>query len=431
MYIRDACSYCRRLIDSNRTRVVVIVMALVCLVAAPAGLASDLPETWGEPVNGLALGIVASSDEHSILFAVYLKNVSTDAMALTRKSLEEAPAFIFMYSDATRDGLTSRPATLSSLAPSPSFHVPPPATEVLPPGKSKYLGDFVVGPRSVIVRWRVPRARAEMEIQVAGQETAAEKKGLVSTAKVVSNAVSVPPTQKEKQDREVQEIFQCKVLRLLLQHPDWPLDQILVTIVSDRGEKPLIRGFAGRSLADLKAPSGVGALMQLASDEEDPFQPHAVFFLGLAGDPAAVPLLMKLCGDARTAVRAGAAGGLGRLGAVSAVPRLVALLKQDPDAAVRENAARALGELGGHEALTALNEALGAEQHHNVAYNIILALQRLKDPSSVRPLLEFIRDWVRPEWSIVRSTAAQAIDSITGQEFKGDIVKIERWLEAR
>jgi len=387
-----------------------------------------LPETWGEPVNGLALGVIVSSDEHSILFEVHLKNVSPDSISLVRESLKAAPRFEFAYSAASMYRLVCRPATLSLASPL-ICHAGTPLKETeLPAGKSRLLGRYVVGPRSDILRLGVPRAVAKTEVQVAAPGPPAEKEGQASTVEIASNTVSIPPTQKEEQERQIQESFQCQIISLLRKHPDWPLDQVLVTIASNKRAKLLVRGCATSSLAKLKTPRSIAALMELAGDATDALQPSVVLHLGRAGDPCAVPLLKQLCGDERSKIRAHAAAGLGPLGAMDAVPLLVGLLHHDSAASVRENAGRSLGQLGGRQAVDALHRALEEEQHHNVLYNIIIALERSKERSSVRPLLEFLKNSAPPE-AIGRSMAAKAIDTITGQEFEGDIEKIARWLE--
>jgi hypothetical protein len=63
-----------------------------------------------------------------------------------------------------------------------------------------------------------------------------------------------------------------------------------------------------------------------------------------------------------------------------------------------------------------------------VHYNIILALGQIRDQSSVVYLLEFLKNPGPPGESIVRGTAAETIDKITGMKFEGDIEKIEEWI---
>lgn len=84
--------------------------------------------------------------------------------------------------------------------------------------------------------------------------------------------------------------------------------------------------------------------------------------LGLHGDVAAVPLLVRALDGAQASLRAAAAAALGEIGVPGAVPALVEVL-DDADTDVRVSAAAALGMIGDASAVPALAAALGGGAH--------------------------------------------------------------------
>lgn len=188
------------------------------------------------------------------------------------------------------------------------------------------------------------------------------------------------------------------------------IEASLIALAKDEEATRFERLNAMYRLAKRRTPKAVAVLMELATSETGRVQSDAVFQLGRAQSKKALPLLRKLCAHKDDFVRAHAAAGLGWLPDIKSVPVLVTLVWEDGHASVRENAARSLGYIGGKKALDALHGAL-YDEHHNVRYNVVLALKRLKHPSSA-PLLQRVIDEYPWCFSITADEARKTIELI-------------------
>jgi HEAT repeat protein len=125
--------------------------------------------------------------------------------------------------------------------------------------------------------------------------------------------------------------------------------EVLTSILQDRGDSARLRGVAAISLGLSGDPAAAPALLRAARERTATKDPAAaaVAALGLLGEPLVVPDLAEMLEDDSTsdakALRPLAAFSLGRLGGPDAVKALGRALG-DSDAKVRRAAALALGE---------------------------------------------------------------------------------------
>ncbi len=108
---------------------------------------------------------------------------------------------------------------------------------------------------------------------------------------------------------------------------------------------PAARGYAVRTLGELKDPRGAAALGRALEDPA--LRADAAWALGKLGDPAAAPRLLGTLADPDWRVRLEAARSLGLLESREAEGALDRLRGEDPEPAVRTWAARSLSVLRG------------------------------------------------------------------------------------
>ncbi|KRF15348.1 hypothetical protein ASG90_11590 [Nocardioides sp. Soil797] len=143
-------------------------------------------------------------------------------------------------------------------------------------------------------------------------------------------------------------------------------DAAHVTAVVACGDDPAMT----RDVVSALQRMGIGAAPELrrvvadALDRAEPLDDGeervvgvAVFALGLIGDPAAVPMLVRALTAGEASIRVRASAALGAIGAPRAVPALMDAL-DDAEAPLCEAIARALGEIGDDRAAPGLGRAL-------------------------------------------------------------------------
>lgn len=113
-------------------------------------------------------------------------------------------------------------------------------------------------------------------------------------------------------------------------------------------------GVAGEALVEL-GPAAVPELRAIAEHPNHQLRATAITLLGLVGDSADSPLVVRCLGDPSAEVRAAAAETLARIGGPPAEAALRSTL-DDRIAFVRAGAAGALGVIGSREALPRLLE---------------------------------------------------------------------------
>jgi HEAT repeat protein len=106
----------------------------------------------------------------------------------------------------------------------------------------------------------------------------------------------------------------------------------------------------------------------------------AVVYLGLTGDPAAVPPLCDALDDETVSVRRTAGDALSDLADPRAIGPMAKAL-QDPNKLVRWRAARFLYETGDESALAALH-AVAEDPEFEVRMQIRLAIERIESGDS-------------------------------------------------
>ncbi len=108
----------------------------------------------------------------------------------------------------------------------------------------------------------------------------------------------------------------------------------------------------------------------------------AVVYLGITGDPAAVPPLCKALEDRTVSVRRTAGDSLSDLADLRAIPPMTKALK-DSNKLVRWRAARFLYETGDESALPALRESKD-DPEFEVSMQIRLAIERIEGGHSAQ-----------------------------------------------
>ncbi|NVM21381.1 MAG: HEAT repeat domain-containing protein [Desulfobacterales bacterium] len=180
-----------------------------------------------------------------------------------------------------------------------------------------------------------------------------------------------------------------------------------------KGEDPIARRHAVRSLGEIRDPRSVGPLIVALNDADLLIQRHAVEALGKIKDPRAVEPLMAILDDENgpSHVRMAAADALGRFREPIAVQSLIFAL-YDENWNVRSRAAKALGTIKDPRAVEPLIRALEDEDATVRGY-AAEALGKLKNVCAVEPLGAALKDTNRE----VRKRAAQALKKITGRDY--------------
>ncbi|MFN0152570.1 MAG: HEAT repeat domain-containing protein [bacterium] len=197
------------------------------------------------------------------------------------------------------------------------------------------------------------------------------------------------------------------------------LQAALARLASDAA--PGIRFRAGIALAQRAGSSALAPATRGAPAALDPFLHDADPFVvakvvssfGATKDEGFHPLVRRLCGDERRAVRASAVDALAAFGD----PRDEALIIKalnDPDWVVATVAAGALGERRSDSVVAALSRVLVARRAPDDAElraSIAAALGQIGDQAALGPLRAALDD----DDVIVRRAAADALASLTGE----------------
>lgn len=176
-----------------------------------------------------------------------------------------------------------------------------------------------------------------------------------------------------------------------------------------------IRGSNPLGMNDLPDPEmlmgeAVKGIVTRALTADDPLtRKHAIYMLGMTGNPDCMEIFIRALRDPEKAVRAQATLALVNLGTAASGP-LINLL-DDPDWKVRYRAAEALGLLKEQRAAAALIRRLSDEKDH-VRYMAAKSLGMLKDPAAIEPLQRCQAD----ENPYVRRIAGEALATISGIE---------------
>lgn len=134
---------------------------------------------------------------------------------------------------------------------------------------------------------------------------------------------------------------------------------------------------AGTVIAEL-ARDGPGPVRRARAGRQVAVRASLAAALGLAGDPAAEPVLLGLLAAGGEEERVSAARALGTAGAAAAMPALIGAL-EDGEWPVRAQAAKSLGRLGAVGAVPALERCL-ADRAWWVRANAASALRALGAP---------------------------------------------------
>ncbi len=141
------------------------------------------------------------------------------------------------------------------------------------------------------------------------------------------------------------------------------------------------------SLRKINGPETVEALIPLLNHKDPSVRNIVIDILRDIGDQNLDSLIALLDSEDRD-VRIFVADILGSIKSVIVVMPLCNLLLNDPDVNVRQQAAVSLGNIGHPEAIKCLKKALNDEEW--VQFSVIEAFKKIKDPSSVKYLLDFL-----------------------------------------
>ncbi len=141
------------------------------------------------------------------------------------------------------------------------------------------------------------------------------------------------------------------------------------------------------SLRKINGPETVDALIPLLTHKDATIRNVAMDILRDIGSQN-IDSLISLLESEDTDLRIFVADILGYIKSVIVVKPLCDLLLSDPDVNVRQQAAISLGKIGHPEAINCLKKALDDEEW--VQFAVIEAFKKIKDPSSVQELLEFL-----------------------------------------
>ncbi len=381
------------------------------------------PMAWGEPQEGLALGILVDEGEHALQYEVFLKNFGKEPIVVGRR-VTELPKFL-LHHDGTRWLFEANPGTFR--AKDQHAH--------RPDGGFRYIG-ATLAPGAVLRWWSfvvpIPLQPPRIYKDGRGSVTAATFKvsiarsdrpnRIVNTVTLTSNKARLPYGQRRRAERD-RLASQSVLMELLIKQPETPLAQVLFEIARKQSHSRDLRVYAAHGLAKMRSRQAVDYLMELCGSRDEPLLKSFVFQLGRSRDPRGKALLVQLAEHKEMSVRAHAVAGLGWIKASDQVPLLAERLKNDSHHPVRENAARAIGQIGNKEGLPALHEALN-DDVHNVRYNVVLAIGRFRDLSSVEPLVKLAQRV--PGHTLV---VVKTIEEITGKDFDGDLDNVIKWLD--
>jgi HEAT repeat protein len=175
------------------------------------------------------------------------------------------------------------------------------------------------------------------------------------------------------------------------------------------------RAAAAEMLGWTGSPRAVPALLEVALDavgEPPPVRAVALRSLERVRHPDAAPALIEALSSAETWFPPRAAAALGRIGAGAVEPLVRELTDHARPAASRRWAASILGEIGDHRAVRPLHDAIG-DVDPELRARAAKALGRLRDPSSVAPLLDSL---LTDPSSFVRTAVARALGSLPARE---------------
>lgn len=223
-------------------------------------------------------------------------------------------------------------------------------------------------------------------------------------------------------------------------------------------------GTRTRAIALLEQIGDPAALTQVRGYLNDPnqyVQAAAISALGSFHDAESIPAMLRALEDKHSSVRIAAAGALGKLreqlavpvfiarlrtltiarkddrersacidalgaiGDATAVDALLPFVKEDIYTEFRGTILRALGNIGDPKPLPAILDLLTTEVDPAVRVEAAKALGRFKDQRAIPILLTMLKD----ETPAPRTAAANALKSITGQDFGTDVVKWHAWWE--
>ena len=158
---------------------------------------------------------------------------------------------------------------------------------------------------------------------------------------------------------------------------------------------------------DMLMGEAVKGMVTRALTADDPLtRKHAIYMLGMTGNPDCMEIFTRALRDPEKAVRAQATMALVAIGRPALDPLI--LLLDDQDWKVRYRAAEALGLLKEQGAVGPLTKRLSDEKDH-VRYMAAKSLGMLKDPTAIEPLQRCMAD----ENPYVRRMAGESLDIIS------------------
>jgi len=218
-----------------------------------------------------------------------------------------------------------------------------------------------------------------------------------------------------------------------LQDPNFTIQEMAASILAAIGDNrvidPLIgallspdwivRMYAARALARIRAPEAVETLVLLLQDTVKAVREEAASAIVALGEKS-IPSLLKALDNPDWRVRLRVVEAMGMVKLPFAIEPLLSLLSHDPDTAVRQDAARALGEIGDRRAVPGLLTALDQTK---IRTPVIEALGNIGDPQAIPALVTIINGLMTADYE-GRLSACQ------DDRYKQDLVPIETAVKA-
>jgi HEAT repeat protein len=178
---------------------------------------------------------------------------------------------------------------------------------------------------------------------------------------------------------------------------------LLVEIVSDDIEEPILRRFACTALGEIGDPSSLPVLREAYASTDPLLRNYALHAIGMIDAPETSSLLMQALRDSYYKIRITAAEALGERKENAAVPILVYKTEKDPEIDVRIAAVQALGKIGNAEGLEKVKNFATDETAHLTirltAIEILIENHLDKSKAVIKELLA--AEWDKPDSRIL------------------------------
>lgn len=215
------------------------------------------------------------------------------------------------------------------------------------------------------------------------------KQSAVSAIQFIKDPISVPVLIEALKDSD-EKVRKRVILALNVFKSHLAVMPLIETLTDSRST---IRNQAAIALSYLKDERSVQPLLTVLKTDEDKYvRVSAAYALGKIGNTSATSNLVELLQHPESFIREAGAKSLASLKEPSTVPALIKVLKQDKHPKVRAMASYALGQIKDHQALESLIGALNNDGEDRVRYTAASALGYLGDKRAVSALTRALKD---------------------------------------